>query len=89
MDLEQAEFALNDLQRGPHVRRLQRHVGTAENLVAGSHFDVQLGHAGDGHVALAGRRHVRRRLRLHAVDEGIGSKLEVHQGFNSQRCRMA
>ena len=89
MNFEQAEFALNDLQRGPHICSLQRHVGTAENLVARSHLDVQLGHAGDGHVALAGGRHVRRRLRLHAVDEGIGSKLEVHQGFNSQQCRMA
>ncbi len=79
MDLEQAEFALDDLQRRPHVGRLQRDVRAAKNLVARRDLDEQLGHARDRNVALAGRGDMGRRLRLHAVDEGVGAKLKVHR----------
>ena len=79
MDLEEAEFALDDLQRWPHVGGLQRDVGATKDFVARRDFDEQLRHAGDRHVALTGRGDMRRRLRLHAVDERVGAKLKVHR----------
>ncbi len=78
MDLKQAELALDDLERRPHVGRLQSDVRAAEDFVARRHFDEQFRHSGDRHVALAGRGDVRRSLWLHAVDEGVGAKLNIH-----------
>ena len=78
MDLEEAELALDDLERRPHIGRLQSDVCAPENFVAWRHFDEQFRHSRDRHVALASRSDVRRSLGLHAVDEGVGAKLKIH-----------
>ena len=86
MDFQQAKFTLHHLQRGLDIGRLQSDIGAAENFIAGCHFNVQLGHASDRHISLASGGYVGGRLRLHAVDKGIGSKLKGHLAHrNSKR----
>jgi hypothetical protein len=93
VDLQQAELALDDLQRRSHPGGLERDVRGPEHLVARGHLDVELGHAGQGDVAGAGRRDVRRALRLHPVDErvgpqrgGHGADLAIPSGVMSRAC---
>jgi hypothetical protein len=67
MDLEHAEFALDDLRTGFGLSRLDRDIHRAENFVAGRHLDIQRGHALGRQVALGHGTDKCRILRLHAI----------------------
>jgi len=79
VDLEKTEFAFDNLKGQDVHLPLSRRYPRSGNFVSRRYPRMNSSAMpAIGNVALAGRRDMRSGLRLHAVNEGVGTKLKIH-----------